>query len=67
MGGIGAAPSPVETIQFVWGLGIPFFEVWGLLECVGGAALNRPGANKVGSVGQAFSGVESRRPATANC
>jgi long-chain acyl-CoA synthetase len=27
-------------------------------ECVGGATSNRPGANKVGSVGQAFSGVE---------
>ncbi len=57
-GVIGAAPSPVETIEFVWGLGIPVYEVWGLSECVGGAASNRPGANKVGSVGQAFSGVE---------
>ena len=57
-GVIGAAPSPVETIEFVWGLGIPVYEVWGMSECVGGAASNRPGANKVGSVGQAFSGVE---------
>ena len=57
-GVIGAAPSPIETIEFVWGLGIPVYEVWGLSESVGGAASNRPGANKVGSVGQAFSGVE---------
>jgi long-chain acyl-CoA synthetase len=55
---IGAAPCPVETIEFVWGLGIPVYEVWGLSECVGGATSNRPGANKVGSVGQALSGVE---------
>jgi long-chain acyl-CoA synthetase len=55
---IGAAPSPVETIEFVWGLGIPVYEVWGLSECVGGATSNRPGGNKVGSVGTALSGVE---------
>jgi long-chain acyl-CoA synthetase len=55
---IGAAPSPVETLEFVWGLGIPVYEVWGLSECVGGATCNRPGANKAGSVGQALSGVE---------
>ena len=57
-GVIGAAPCPVETIEFVWGLGIPVYEVWGLSECVGGATSNRPGANKVGSVGIALSGVE---------
>jgi long-chain acyl-CoA synthetase len=54
----GAAPSPVETIEFAWGLGIPVFEVWGLSESVGCGTSNRPGANKVGSVGQALSGVE---------
>jgi long-chain acyl-CoA synthetase len=55
---IGAAPSPVETIEFVWGLGIPVYEVWGLSESVGGGTSNRPGANKVGSVGQALPGIE---------
>jgi len=55
---IGAAPSPVETIEFVWGLGIPVYEVWGLSESVGCATSNRPDASKVGSVGQALSGVE---------
>jgi long-chain acyl-CoA synthetase len=55
---IGAAPSPVETIEFIWGLGIPVYEVWGLSECVGGATSNRPGRNKVGSVGTALAGVE---------
>jgi long-subunit acyl-CoA synthetase (AMP-forming) len=57
-GVIGAAPSPIETIEFVWGLGLPVYEVWGLSECVGGATSNRPGANKVGSVGTALRGVE---------
>ncbi len=55
---IGAAPSPVETIEFVWGLGIPVYEVWGLSESVGCGTSNRPGANKVGSLGQPLSGVE---------
>ena len=48
---IGAAPSPVETIEFVWGLGIPVYEVWGLSESVGCGTSNRPGASKMGSVG----------------
>jgi long-chain acyl-CoA synthetase len=55
---IGAAPCPVETIEFVWGLGIPLFEVWGLSESVGCATSNRPSGNKTGAVGQALSGVE---------
>jgi long-chain acyl-CoA synthetase len=55
---IGAAPCPVETIEFVWGLGIPIYEVWGLSESVGCATSNRPSGNKVGAVGQALSGVE---------
>ena len=57
-GVIGAAPSSVETIEFIWGLGIPVYEVWGLSESVGCGTSNRPGASKAGSVGQALSGVE---------
>ncbi|MGO9185871.1 MAG: AMP-dependent synthetase/ligase [Mycobacterium sp.] len=53
-----AAPIPVETLEFFWGLGIPVYEVWGLSENAGGATSNRPGANKVGSVGKALRGVE---------
>ncbi len=55
---IGAAPCPVETIEFVWGLGIPIYEVWGLSESVGAGTSTRPGATKAGSVGQALSGLE---------
>jgi long-chain acyl-CoA synthetase len=55
---IGAAPSPIETIEFVWGLGIPIYEVWGMSESVGCGTSARPDANKVGSVGKALSGVE---------
>ncbi len=55
---IGAAPSPIETLEFVWGLGIPVYEVWGMSESVGCGTSNRPDAYQVGSVGQALSGVE---------
>ena len=55
---IGAAPTPVETMEFVWGLGIPIFEVWGLSECVGVGTSARPGGIKAGSVGQPHAGVE---------
>jgi len=54
----GAAAIPVETLEFFWGLGVPVYEVWGGSESVGGATSNRPGATKIGSVGQALSGVE---------
>jgi len=57
-GVIGAAPTPVETLEFFWGLGIPVYEVWGLSESVGAGTSNRPGATKVGSVGKALSDVE---------
>ncbi len=53
-----AAPIPVATLEFFWGLGIPVYEVWGMSENAGGATSNRPGANKVGSVGTALPGVE---------
>jgi long-chain acyl-CoA synthetase len=55
---IGAAPSPIETIEFVWGLGIPIYEVWGMSESVGCGTSARPDAIKVGSVGKVLSGVE---------
>ena len=54
----GAAAIPVETLEFFWGLGVPVYEVWGESESVGGATSNRPGATRIGSVGQALSGVE---------
>lgn len=54
----GAAAIPAETVEFFWGLGIPVYEVWGESECAGGATSNRPGATKIGSVGQPLAGVE---------
>jgi long-subunit acyl-CoA synthetase (AMP-forming) len=56
----GAAPTPVEVLEFYDALGIPICEVWGMSETACIATTNRPGATKYGSVGQVIDGVELR-------
>ncbi|MGM7644882.1 AMP-dependent synthetase/ligase [Nocardia sp. JW2] len=46
-----AAPIPVETLEFVVGLGIPVCEAWGLTEATCALTINRPGKVKIGTVG----------------
>jgi long-chain acyl-CoA synthetase len=57
---VGAAPSSVEVLEFFHSIGIEVLEVWGLSEVTGLATANRPGRAKLGSVGQAATGVELR-------
>jgi len=57
---VGAAPSSVEVLEFFHSLGIEVLEVWGLSEVTGLATANRPGRAKLGTVGQAATGVELR-------
>lgn len=47
-----AALSP-DTLEFVLGLGVPCVEAWGMSETTGGVTVNRPGAIRIGTVGQA--------------
>jgi long-chain acyl-CoA synthetase len=54
----GAAPTPVEVIEFFHALGIELGELWGMSETCGFGACNRPGAVKIGTVGPASPGVE---------
>src|SRR5919201_1044023 len=56
----GAAPTPIEVLEFYDALGIPICEVWGMSETSCIATTNRPGATKYGSVGQPIEGVELR-------
>ena len=56
----GAAPTPVEVLEFYDALGIPICEVWGMSETACIATTNRPGATRYGSVGQSIEGVELR-------
>jgi long-subunit acyl-CoA synthetase (AMP-forming) len=55
---VGAAPTPVEVLEFFHALGIELAELWGMSETCGVGAVNRPGAVKIGTVGPAGPGVE---------
>ncbi len=53
-----AAPIDPGVIEFFHAVGLPLFELYGMSESCGPATTNRPGANKIGTVGQRFAGVE---------
>ena len=55
---VGAAPTPVEVLEFFHAVGIELAELWGMSETCGFGACNRPGAVKIGTVGPASPGVE---------
>jgi long-subunit acyl-CoA synthetase (AMP-forming) len=54
----GAAPTPVDVVEFFHSLGIELAELWGLSETCGTGAVNRPGHVKIGTVGPPSPGVE---------
>lgn len=54
---VGAAPTPVETLEFFHAIGIPVAELWGMSETCGVATCNPPGKVKIGSVGPPVAGV----------
>jgi long-subunit acyl-CoA synthetase (AMP-forming) len=54
----GAAPTPVDVVEFFHALGIELAELWGMSETCGTGTVNRPGHVKIGSVGPASPGVE---------
>lgn len=49
---VGGAPVSLRLLQQAQQLGLPVFEGYGLSECASVVAVNRPGANRPGSVGQ---------------
>jgi long-chain acyl-CoA synthetase len=57
---VGAAPTPVNVIEFFHALGIELAEIWGMSETCGGVTVNRPGEVKIGTVGPAMPGAEVR-------
>ncbi|MDT5014037.1 MAG: long-chain acyl-CoA synthetase [Mycobacterium sp.] len=54
----GAAPIAPDVLAFILGLGLPVCEVWGMSETSAVATTNRPGAYKIGTVGQAVPGTD---------
>jgi long-chain acyl-CoA synthetase len=57
---IGAAPSPLEVLEFFAAIGIPICEVWGMSETTSIATLNPPDRVRLGTVGPPIPGVEVR-------
>jgi long-subunit acyl-CoA synthetase (AMP-forming) len=55
---VGAAPTPVEVLEFFHALGVELAELWGMSETCGVGTVNRPGEVKIGTVGPAAPGVE---------
>ena len=56
----GAAPISPEILRFFMGIGVPIFEAYGMTENAIVATTNRPERVKLGTVGEAFEGVELR-------
>ncbi|WP_037310335.1 AMP-dependent synthetase/ligase [Amycolatopsis orientalis] len=58
MAATGAAPIAPEVHEFLLGLGLKLCECWGMSELAAGVTITRPGAIRIGTVGQAIRGVE---------
>ncbi len=56
----GAAPTPIEVLEFFHAIGIPVGELWGLSETCGVISINPPSKIKIGTVGPPVPGVEMR-------
>ncbi|MEK6277499.1 MAG: AMP-dependent synthetase/ligase [Actinomycetota bacterium] len=55
---VGAAPTPLEVLEFFHAIGIPIGELWGMSETCGVATCNPPDAVKLGTVGPPIPGIE---------
>ena len=55
---VGAAPSPIEVLEFFQALGLTMCEVWGMSELSCAATANPPDNPKLGTVGKPLEGVE---------
>jgi long-chain acyl-CoA synthetase len=55
---VGAAPTPLEVLEFFHAIGIPVGELWGMSETCGMGACNPPDRVKLGTVGPPAPGVE---------
>jgi long-chain acyl-CoA synthetase len=55
---VGAAPTPVEVLEFFHAIGLPLAELWGMSETCGAGSVNPPEKIKIGTVGPATPGVQ---------
>ena len=64
---VGAAPTPIEVLEFFHAIGLPLSELWGMSETCGAGTCNPPDRIKIGTVGPAAPGVEIKLDTTARC
>jgi long-chain acyl-CoA synthetase len=55
---VGAAPTPVEVLEFFHAIGLPLSELWGMSETCGAGSVNPAHRIKIGTVGPPAPGVE---------
>lgn len=55
---VGAAPTPIEVLEFFHAIGIPLAELWGMSETCGAGCVNPVQRIKLGTVGPPAPGVE---------
>jgi long-chain acyl-CoA synthetase len=55
---VGAAPTPIEVLEFFHAIGLPLAELWGMSETCGAGSVNPPAKIKLGTVGPPAHGVE---------
>ena len=55
---VGAAPTPLEVLEFFHAIGIQIGELWGMSETCGVATINPPDRVKLGTVGPPVPGME---------
>ena len=55
---VGAAPTPVEVLEFFHAIGLPLAELWGMSETCGAGTCNPSDRIKIGTVGPPAPGVQ---------
>ncbi len=55
---VGAAPTPVEVLEFFHAIGLPLAELWGMSETCGAGSVNPVSKIKIGTVGPPAPGVQ---------
>jgi long-subunit acyl-CoA synthetase (AMP-forming) len=55
---VGAAPTPIEVLEFFHAIGLPLAELWGMSETCGAGSVNPVAKIKIGTVGPPAPGVQ---------